>query len=134
MTTSSLKYDHNIIIINSAESLKLFWYDQVARRWAEIKNLQILYYLWKKLSKFCNAQKKVSHAFSFQLCSTANSKFSFYDSLCEINCIKIQTMSLVSKSIYFSRSSLFYLLWRHHSPAAEKKFFLVIFFSVTRMK
>ena len=95
MTTSSLKYDHNIIIINSAESLKLFWYDQVARRWAEIKNLQILYYLWKKLSKFCNAQKKVSHAFSFQLCSTANSKFSFYVSLCEINCIKIQTVSLV---------------------------------------
>ena len=31
----------------------------------------------------------------FQLCSTANSKFSFYVSLCEINCIKIQTISLV---------------------------------------
>ena len=33
--------------------------------------------------------------FFFQLCSTANSNFSFYVSLCEINCIKIQTMSLV---------------------------------------
>ena len=41
-----------------------------------------------------NAQKKVFHAFSFKLCSTANSKFFFYVSLCEINCIKIQTISL----------------------------------------
>ena len=68
------------------------------------KNLLILYNLWKKLSKFSIAQKKILHAFSFQLCSTANSKFSFYvASLCETNCIKIQAISLVSKSIYFSR-------------------------------
>ena len=58
------------------------------------KNLLILYYLWKKLSKFSNAQKKLFHAFSFQLCSTENSKFYFYVSLCESNCIKIQTISL----------------------------------------
>ena len=73
------------------------------------KNLVILYYLWKKLSKFFNAQKKVFYALSFQLCSAANSKFSFYVSLCEINCIKIQAMSLVSKSIYFSRDSLCFI-------------------------
>ena len=43
---------------------------------------------------------------SFQLCSTANSKFSFHVSLCEINCFKIETMCLVSKCIYFNRDSL----------------------------
>ena len=63
----------------------------------------------EKFSKFSNAQKKVFHAFSFQLCSTANSKFSFNVSLCEINCIQIQTVSLVSKSIYFSRDSLCFI-------------------------
>ena len=73
------------------------------------KNLLILYYLWKKFSKFSNAQKKVFNAFSFQLCSTANSKFSFNVSLCEINCIKIQTISLVSKTICFSRGSLSFI-------------------------
>ena len=49
----------------------------------------------ENLSKYSYASKKVFHAFSLQLCSTANSKFSFYVSLREINCIKIQTMSLV---------------------------------------
>ena len=49
----------------------------------------------ENLSKYSYASKKVFHAFSLRLCSTANSKFSFYVSLCEINCIKIQTMSLV---------------------------------------
>ena len=68
----------------------------------------VLYYLWKKFSKFSHLEKKVFYAFSFQLCSTANPKFSFV-SLCEINCIKIQTMSLVSKSIYFSRDSLCFI-------------------------
>ena len=42
-------------------------------------------------------------------CSTANSKFSFYVLVCEINCIKTQIMSLVSKSIYFSRDSLYFI-------------------------
>ena len=49
----------------------------------------------ENLSKYSYASKKVFHAFSLQLCSTANSKFSFYVSLCEINCIKIQTVSLI---------------------------------------
>ena len=73
------------------------------------KNLLILYYLSFQNSKFSNAQKNVSHAFSYQLCSTASSKFSLYASLCEINCIKIQAMSLVSKSIYFSGDSLCFI-------------------------
>ena len=42
-----------------------------------------------------HSTEKVFHAFSFQLCSTANSKFSFYVSPGEINCIKIESMSLV---------------------------------------
>ena len=37
-------------------------------------------------------KKKVFHVFPCQLCSTANSTFSFYVSLCEINCIKIETI------------------------------------------
>ena len=53
-----------------------------------------------------STQKKVFHALSFQPRSKANSKFSFYDSLCEINGIKLQTMIQVSKSIYFPRDSL----------------------------
>ena len=69
------------------------------------KNLLILYSLWKKLSKFSNAKKKFSMLF-FQLLSTGNFKFSFNVSLFEINCIKIQTINLVSKSIYISRGSL----------------------------
>ena len=41
------------------------------------RKLLILYYLWKKFFKFSNAQKKVFHAFTFRLCSTANSNFRF---------------------------------------------------------
>ena len=37
MTTSALKYDHDIIIIKRAESVKPFWYEEVAGRWIEIK-------------------------------------------------------------------------------------------------
>ena len=37
MTASTLKYDHNSIIIKRAESLKLFWYQEVAERWLDIK-------------------------------------------------------------------------------------------------
>ena len=35
MTASYLKYDH-ISIIKSAESLKVYWYEEVAGRWIEI--------------------------------------------------------------------------------------------------
>ena len=37
MTTSALKYDHNIIIRKRAESIKPFWYEEVAGRWIKIK-------------------------------------------------------------------------------------------------
>ena len=52
-----------------------------------------------------DAQKKVFHAFYFQLCPARDSKFSVNVSLCEINCIKTQTISLVSKSIYFTKDA-----------------------------
>ena len=37
MTVSALKYDRNIITIKSAESLRVFWYEEVAGRWIKIK-------------------------------------------------------------------------------------------------
>ena len=37
MIASTLEHDHDIIIRKSAESLELFWYEGVARRWIEIK-------------------------------------------------------------------------------------------------
>ena len=37
MTTSALKFDHDIIIIKKAESVKLLWYEEGAGRWIEIK-------------------------------------------------------------------------------------------------
>ena len=90
------------------------------------KNLLILYYIWKKLSMFSNRKtfSMQKHGtfklfeLSFQLCSIANSKFSFYVSFFEISSIKIKIMSLVSKSFYFSRETL-----REKCPNTE--FFLV---------
>ena len=69
--------------------------------------------------------------FSFQLCSTANSKFSFHVSLCEINCFKIETMCLVSKCIYFNRDSLcsIYFDGIIRQPLKKK---VKLVFSVTR--
>ena len=37
MTASVLIYDHDIILIKRAESVELFWYEEVAGRWIEIK-------------------------------------------------------------------------------------------------
>ena len=89
------------------------------------KNLPIFHYLWKKISEFSNEQKKVFNA--------TNSKFSFNVSFCEINCFKIQTISLISKSIYFSRGSLcfnyFDVIIRQR---LEKKFKLVELFFQSR--
>ena len=83
------------------------------------KNLLILYYIWKKLSMFSNRKKFSTQKHgTFQLCSIANSKFSFYVSFFEISSIKIKIMSLVSKSSYFSRETL-----REKCPNTE--FFLV---------
>ena len=112
MTASVFEHDQDIIIIRDAESLNYF-----DMKMNKNKNLLILYYLLKKLSKFSDAQKKVFHAFSFQLCSRANSKFSFYISLCEINCIKIQTMSLVLNMSILA--GILYLLLT--LPATERK-------------
>ena len=71
----------------------------------ENKNPPALYHPWKKPPKPHSTQKKVFHALSFQPRSKTNSKFSFYDSLCEINGIKLQTMIQASNSMYFPRDS-----------------------------
>ena len=44
ITASALKQDNDIITIKSTESLKLFWYEEVARRWIEIN--------WKSFPSF----------------------------------------------------------------------------------
>ena len=68
--------------------------------------------------------RKVFHAFSFQLSSIAI--FFFCISLCEINCIKIQIMSLVlNLPILFSRDSLCFVYFDVSLSATEKKFKLV---------
>ena len=132
MTVSDLKYDHNIITIKSAESLRVFWNEEVAGTWMKMKTL---HYLWNKLSKFSNEQKKVFHAYSFQLCSKANSKFAFNVSLYEINCFKFETLSLVSKSIYFSWNSLSFIYGDFIIRQWPKKKFKLaeLFFSIARI-
>ena len=89
-----------------------------------IKNVLILYYLWKKVSKFCDAQKKFSVLFLFSFVPQQVLNFFFYVSLCEINCIKIQTISLASESIYFSRDSLCFIYFDiiiHQRPKKKSK-------------
>ena len=84
------------------------------RKMNKNKNLLILYYLWKKLFKFFNTQKKVLHTFPFPLCSTANSKFSFYVSPSEVNCIKIICVLLTLTSPFVSdrnKNMLLYNNW-----------------------
>ena len=80
MAASALKHGNDIIIKN-AESLKLFWYEEVAGRWVDING--------KPFQQVFNAQKNVFHAFSFQLCFSANSKFSFYVSLRGLNLLNL---------------------------------------------
>ena len=96
------------------------------------RKLLILYYLWKKFFKFSNAQKKVFHAFTFRLCSTANSKFSFYISLYEINCIRIRTMNLVLNLSILAEILCVLFTVSHNLQRLKKKFKLVkLFFSHT---
>ena len=66
MTASVLKYDHDTIIIKSAQNLKLFSYGEVAGRWTK-KNLLILYYLWKSFPSFPVNGKKFSMLFLFDV-------------------------------------------------------------------
>ena len=71
--------------------------------------------------KFSDTQKKVFLGLPFQLCSTANSKFSFYISLSEINCIKVHAMSLALNLSILAEIHWVLFTLRHHSPATEKK-------------
>ena len=89
-----------------------------SRKMNKNKNLLILYYLWKKLSKFSSERKKVFHAFSFQLFSTANSESSFNASICEINPFKIQTSN---------RTVNKFAEWRSHFTGATKFYFMHYF-------
>ena len=68
---------------------------------------------------------------SILLYSTANSEVYFYILLCEINCITIQTMSLVLN--YFSRDSLCFIDFDHIIRQQLKKSssYLDFFFSHT---
>ena len=72
--------------------------------------------------KFSDTQKKVFLALPFQLCSAANSKFSFYISPSEINCIKVHTMSLALNLSFLAEIHWVLFTLRHQSPATEKKF------------
>ena len=86
----------------------LFWYEEVAGRWMEKKNVLMLNYLWKKLSRKlfqCTEKSFPCFFYSYFFCffnfvPQQSLNFSFYVSFCEINCIKIQAMSQSSsKSI-----------------------------------
>ena len=86
------------------------WTQRSGRKMNKRKNLLILHYFGKGFPSFSmNRKKKVFQAFSLQLCSTANSKFSFNVSLNKINCFKTQTIFPVPKSIHFSRDSLCFI-------------------------
>ena len=71
--------------------------------------------------KFSDTQKKVFLGLPFQLCSTANSTFSFYISLSEINCIKVHAMILALNLSILAEIHWVLFTLRHHSPATEKK-------------
>ena len=62
----------------------------------------------EKAPKFSNAQKEVFHAFSFRLCSTASSKFSFMFHFVKLITLKSENKSSF-KSIYFSTDSLCFI-------------------------
>ena len=57
MTASVLKHDYDIVIVKSAKSLKILWYEEVAR-WIEMK---ICWYciIYEKSNKLLKARKGV---------------------------------------------------------------------------
>ena len=63
MTASALKYDHDIIIIKSAKSLKLFSYEEIVGRSIEKKIANIIY--GKSFQSFPMQRKKFSMLFLF---------------------------------------------------------------------
>ena len=73
------------------------------------------------MEKAFQVTEKSFPCFFFQVCSTANSKFSSYISLCDINFIKIQTMSLVLSPSILAETFCVLFTSRHNSLATEKK-------------
>ena len=63
----------------------------------------------EKASQVLQCTEKNFPCFFFSTLFHSKFYIFFNVSLCEINCIKIQTMSLASKSIYFSRDSLCFI-------------------------
>ena len=80
----------------------------------------------------CTEKSFPCFLFSNSANCSANSKFSFYVSLCEFNCIKILTISLVLNLSILAEILCIYLLWCHHSPATKKE--VQASCSVTQMK
>ena len=84
----------------------LIW--RSSRKMNRNKKLLILYYSWQRLSEFSNSYKKskVFHAFSFQLCSTSNSKFPFYVPFLFISA---EILCVLFHLIYITLFNLLYL-------------------------
>ena len=66
----------------------LIW--RSSRKMNRNKNLLILNYFWKKLSKFSNVKNKVSHTFPFQPCSTVNFYFFFMFHFVKLIALKVR--------------------------------------------
>ena len=98
----------------------LIW--RSSRKMQRNKYLLILY-LWKK-----QQTPKAEKRFFFSTFFTEYSKFYLYVSLCEFNCIKIQTMSeSASKSIYFSKNSFIAFAFNAKSFAIAILVFFIFF-------
>ena len=95
MAASALKHDHDIIIIKIAESLKVFWYEEVVGRWIEITICKCWIIYGKRFPSFPLHRKKLSKLFLSNFVTQQILNF-----ICEINCITAATTDVR----YFARS------------------------------
>ena len=72
MAASALKHDHDIIIIKIAESLKVFWYEEVVGRWIEITICKCCIIYGKRFQVFLCTEKSFP---SFFFPTLLHSKF-----------------------------------------------------------
>ena len=104
MTASTLKHDTISLCYIKCWEFKTIFIWRSSRKINRNKNLLILYYLLKKLSKFSNAQKKFSMLFLFNLVW----HFLFMFHFVKLIVLEFRNMSS-SKSIYFSTDSLCFI-------------------------
>ena len=104
MTASTLKHDTISLCYIKRWEFKTIFIWRSSRKINRNKNLLILYYLLKKLSKFSNAQKKFSMLFLFNLVW----HFLFMFHFVKLLVLEFRNMSS-SKSIYFSTDSLCFI-------------------------